>query len=97
MVRRLFDSQSKRTPAQALESCTRSQEESPERPRVSIVRCSTKLLDRDNLYGSVKGLLDQLCVAKLIPGDREDQIELRVEQVKVRKENVGTQVVIVLP
>ena len=43
-----------------------------------------QLLDVDAKYGSVKDLLDGLQYAGLIPGDKEGQIDLKVEQVKVK-------------
>ena len=58
------------------------------RPRVSIILCRNKLLDRDNSWASVKAIVDGASEAGLIPGDAEDQIELEVKQEKVahRKE-----------
>lgn len=43
-----------------------------------------QLLDVDAKYGSVKDLLDGLQYAGLIRGDKEGQIDLKVEQVKVK-------------
>jgi hypothetical protein len=53
------------------------------RPRVCFSLLRTRLLDTDAKYGSVKDVLDGLAYAGLIPGDREDQITLEVQQVKV--------------
>lgn len=53
------------------------------RPHVRFTLCRVKLLDVDAKYGSVKDLLDGLQYAGLIHGDREDQITLEVNQVKV--------------
>jgi hypothetical protein len=44
-----------------------------------------KLLDIDAKYASTKDLLDGLALARIIPGDREGQITLEVNQVKVGK------------
>lgn len=41
-------------------------------------------MDGDNKYGSVKFLLDGLRAARLIPDDREIDIELIVTQTRVR-------------
>lgn len=53
------------------------------RPHVRFTLCRTRLLDVDAKYDSIKDLLDGLQYAGLIPGDREDQITLEVEQIKV--------------
>ncbi len=52
-------------------------------PLVRFTLCRVKLLDVDAKYGSVKDLLDGLAYAGLIRGDKEGQICLEVEQVKV--------------
>lgn len=58
---------------------------------VRIIRRSTNLLDKDNLYGGVKFACDALRYAKLIREDDPESIELIVtqEKVKTRKE-IGT-------
>lgn len=48
-----------------------------------FILCRVRLLDVDAKWGSVKDLLDGLCYAGLIPGDREGQITLEVRQQKV--------------
>ncbi len=55
------------------------------RPRanVSVVRCSTRALDPDNLRGSVKAILDCLRNCGLITDDTEAAISLDVSQKKV--------------
>lgn len=45
--------------------------------------CRVKLLDVDAKFASVKDLLDGLTAAGLIHGDKEGQVDLKVEQVKV--------------
>ena len=45
-----------------------------------------KLLDVDAKYSSVKDLLDCLTIALVIRGDKEGQITLEVEQVKVKRD-----------
>jgi len=90
MARRLPNPKPKHDPLPSLASGIPSEARRRIRPLVRIVRCSTSSLDRDNLYGSVKPLVDQLRYSGLIPGDREDQIDLEVQQIKVKKENVGT-------
>lgn len=62
------------------------------RLEVRIVRHGTKLLDKDNLYGSVKFLCDALRYENLIPADDPESIELIVEQKKVKKDATGTTV-----
>lgn len=71
------------------------------KPKVTIWRLwgkSCRAMDKDNLYGSVKPLLDSLCPATstwknqhrtgnraglgIIPGDRECDIDLVVEQMR---------------
>lgn len=62
----------------------------PRRINVCITRCGTKLLDLDNLYGSVKFICDALRYAKLIPDDNPEAINLTVRQRKVKKGETGT-------
>ena len=57
--------------------------QSARRPHVCFTLCRIKLLDVDAKYGSIKDLLDSLQYARLIQGDREDQITLEVRQEKV--------------
>jgi hypothetical protein len=60
---------------------------------VQITRCSTALLDSDNLGGSVKFLLDAIRYSGLIPDDDPASIELQVSQIKVaRRKEVGTHI-----
>lgn len=49
-------------------------------PLVVFTLYRLKLLDVDAKYGSVKDLLDGLADAGLIPGDKEGQIRLQVDQ-----------------
>lgn len=49
-------------------------------PHVCFVLRRVKLLDVDAKWGSVKDLLDGIVIAKLVDGDREDQITLEVRQ-----------------
>ena len=56
---------------------------SARRPLVCFTLRRVKLLDPDAKYGSVKDLLDGLHYAGLIRGDREDEINLQVEQERV--------------
>lgn len=50
------------------------------RPLVCFILRRVRLLDTDAKWGSIKDLLDGLAIARLIPGDREGQIRLHVEQ-----------------
>lgn len=56
----------------------------PSRIRVVFTLYRVALLDPDNKWASVKWLLDALRYADLIPNDRERDIELVVDQVRVR-------------
>jgi hypothetical protein len=61
------------------------------RALVRIERRSRRLLDPDNLWGSVKPILDCLRLSKLIVGDGPDQIRLEVAQTKVKSaKEIGT-------
>lgn len=59
-----------------------------ERVKVTVVRCSAGRLDPDGLYGSVKPLLDALCVSSrrhpsglsIIQDDNADLLTLEVKQ-----------------
>ena len=51
--------------------------------RVTIVRHSSGTLDRDNLWGGVKPLLDALTGAGLIVDDKPASCDLHVEQARV--------------
>jgi hypothetical protein len=53
-------------------------------PLVCFTLHRVQLLDVDAKYGSVKDLLDGLQYAGLIAGDKEGQIDLKVEQIKVK-------------
>jgi hypothetical protein len=52
-------------------------------PVVRFILLRTRLLDVDAKYGSVKDLLDGLQHAGLIHGDKEGQIHLKVDQIRV--------------
>lgn len=62
---------------------------------VVITRCSTGTLDRDNLWGGVKALVDALRYSGRIPDDSEQHIELFVFQRKVRRRQQGTMIEII--
>jgi hypothetical protein len=85
----LSDTKPKREPVVGLESGLRGEAESRPRVTVRIERRSTRLLDPDNLYGSVKALVDCLRASKLISDDDSQSISLVVTQskVKTRKEH----------
>lgn len=71
------------TPVPPLDNSPSSEIRCVARPMVSIRMRRCWILDRDNAWGAIKSLLDGLQKAGLIPGDREDQIELEVIQEKV--------------
>ena len=66
-----------------MDTRARTKEARGQRAHVSIVRCSTRSLDPDNLRGSVKELIDCLRYARLITDDTEAAISLDVSQEKV--------------
>lgn len=70
-------------PAPALDQDHAGEARGPRRPRVRFTLFRVRLLDADAKHGSCKDLLDGLQYAGLIPGDREDQICLEVEQARV--------------
>jgi hypothetical protein len=63
---------------------------SPGRFKVCIERRGARLLDVDNLYGSVKFVCDALRYEKIIPEDNPEAIELHVTQRQVKKPDRGT-------
>lgn len=62
----------------------------PGRFLVSITSFRTRLLDPDNLAG--KYFLDCCRYAKLIPGDRQEDIEYSIRQIKVPKGQERTEI-----
>jgi len=73
----------------------RRKENGNRRSHVRIERRSLKLLDKDNLYGSVKWLCDAMRYGNLIPDDDPESIELTVTQLRVRtRAETGTAVTI---
>jgi hypothetical protein len=76
-------------PLERVESSVLGETKSRPRVVVRIERRSTRLLDPDNLYGSVKPLVDCIRAAKLIADDDSLSISLVVTQskVKTRKEH----------
>ncbi len=62
---------------------------------VIVTRCSVGTLDRDNLVGSVKHVVDGLRYSGRIAGDREQDIELVVFQKKVKRKDQGTLIEII--
>jgi hypothetical protein len=64
-------------------------------PLVCFELRRVKLFDIDAKWGSIKDLLDGCAYAGLILGDREDQISLEVEQIKVGHHSEEKTVIIV--
>lgn len=62
----------------------------PKLPSVLIEMHRSRKLDRDNKFFATKEILDGLCHTGLIPGDSEDEIDLKVEQVKVPRKEIKT-------
>ena len=69
-----------------------NEDEAGSSPRITvrIERRGAKLLDKDNLYGSVKYLCDALRYAKIIPDDDPEAIDLIVTQKRVKRPYRGT-------
>lgn len=64
--------------------------------RFILYRC--KLLDVDAKYASVKDLLDCVVAAGLVAGDKEGQVDLKVQQVKVnKKKDERTEIHVMIP
>lgn len=64
--------------------------------RFTLYRC--RLLDVDAKYASVKDLLDCVVASGIVAGDKEGQISLEVNQVKVKtKAEERTEVEVILP
>lgn len=69
-------------------------EEAPRRSTevivVRIERRGIRLLDKDNLMGGTKAIVDALRYAGLIPDDNPEAIDLIITQKKVKKKDTGT-------
>lgn len=90
-------SKPKQKQRRALLSAEEEERRSATRPSVIITRCSAYNLDRDNLHGSAKSLVDALRYAGYIAGDTERDIDLYVFQKKVPRKEAGTLIEIVQP
>jgi hypothetical protein len=66
-----------------------------QKARVTITRHGKRILDKDNLYGGVKGLVDLLVKEGIIAGDTPDHIELVTRQQVVKKPDLPKTVVCV--
>ena len=55
------------------------------RARVTIIRYAIRMMDKDNLYGSIKQVIDALRLACIIENDTEGHITLTVTQQRVHK------------
>ena len=64
------------------------------RRRVTIERHSSGALDVDNLYGSLKVLLDELRDFELIKNDDQKNIELAARNVKSKRKDAKTVVLL---
>lgn len=82
---RLSNSKPECDEASTLVETIQGKEKGEDRIIVRFRSCRCKLLDKDNLYASVKDLLDGLQDARLIPDDKEEEINLQVEQEKVSR------------
>ena len=88
--------QRQRTPR--LVSCNEAKKGGASCPLVRFTLRRVKLLDVDAKYGSIKDLLDGLHHAGLVDGDKEGQVRLEVDQVKVAHyADETTEIEIVIP
>ena len=53
---------------------------------LTIISYRKRLLDKDNLYGGCKQLIDAMCDEKLIYDDSPEYLDLKVEQYKSKEE-----------
>src|SRR5271166_2045547 len=83
MVASLPSQEPKPALREALLRHLRGEEKGRARITVRIVKCSTVLSDRGNLYGGYKALLDQLRNSGLIPDDDTKTINEEVTQIRV--------------
>lgn len=81
---RLQDTKPQPNPQQPLVSTLQGSQASKGRIGICFTSHRVRLLDRDNLYGGGKCLLDRCVEAGLLPGDTEAQAEVEWRQVKVR-------------
>lgn len=98
LVAKIHSTRAEPKPIQALVESESTKIDGMAKPYVRITRFSTGRLDRDNLWASVKSLVDGLQQSGLIHGDSENEIDLQVaqEHVKTRAEQ-GTEIVITFP
>lgn len=66
----------------------------PQRFKVRITRRGTKLLDVDNGAGGCKALLDAIRYEGLVSDDRPEIIDFEFRQEKVKREHIGTEILI---
>lgn len=59
---------------------------------VSITVCNSRVYDRDNLYASMKPVLDALVKERLIPGDSSKEIDLKVSWQKAKRGQGSTKI-----
>jgi hypothetical protein len=65
----------------------------PERVKLTIIQHRERELDRDNLWGSVKGLVDGLVSLRWAKDDKKKNMELIVDQTRCAKgENPWTDI-----
>lgn len=95
---RLSDPEPECDEASTLGEAIQGKEKGEDRIIVRFRSCRCKLLDTDNLYASVKDLLDGLQEAFLLPDDKEEDINLQVTQTKVsRRKDENTVIEIEYP
>lgn len=98
MATGLHSGEPKQNSVQAVVCGLQTEEKNSQRTIVSITRYAFQLLDLDNLWGSVKPLVDQLRYSGLIRDDSQEEINLEVAQVQVRRiKEVGTKIEITYP
>lgn len=63
-----------------------------EKARVTVTRHGRRILDTDNLYGGVKGLVDLLVKEGILANDTPDHVELVMRQQKTQTPKTVVQI-----
>lgn len=82
---------------EALAGCDGREAQGPRCVPVRFTLFRVKLLDVDAKYASVKDLLDCLVASGIVDGDKEGQVDLKVEQVKVKSYKDERTEILVIP
>jgi len=63
-----------------------------QRARVTVTRHGKRILDTDNLYGGVKGLVDLLVKEGILVNDTPDHVELVMLQTRTKQPKTTVQI-----